>query len=292
MRRSSSSTSRPRAASRPTNSTVSPARARPRPTARPIPPVPPVTSDVRVSEANPSSVPGSGSGVAAVRWSVPCAAVSISSSGVPSSRERRHVDLLSAVLRELRFENAGYRQLELRAPWAISFAQADLRGMHLVLAGACELALGDEPVLRLGPGDLVLATRADPHVLRSPGARVRPMPSTELAQPSPGGTLRAGGGGERTSVLCGAFLVGNAAHPALAGLPRIVHVPAEAGGAEWLAAFHHLLEVEGKDSGPGSALVISRLSDALLARALRFEVDRIGESGWLRALRDPELARA
>jgi AraC-like DNA-binding protein len=209
-----------------------------------------------------------------------------------TARERTHVDLLSAVLRELRFENAGYRQLELRAPWAISFAQADLRGMHLVLVGRCELALGGGSVLRLGPGDLVLATRADPHVLRSPGARVRPMPSTALAQPSSGGPLRAGGEGERTSVLCGAFLVGNATHPALAGMPRIVHVPAEAGGAEWLGAFHHLLEVEGKESGPGSALVVSRLSDALLARALRFEVERAGEGGWLQALRDPELALA
>ncbi len=93
-------------------------------------------------------------------------------------------------------------------------------------------------------------------------------------------------------MLCGAFLVDNATHPALSGMPRIVHVPAEAGGAEWLGAFHQLLEVEGKESGSGSALVVSRLSDALLARALRFEVERAGEGGWLQALRDPELALA
>ena len=205
---------------------------------------------------------------------------------------RRLVDLLSAVLRELRFESAGYRHLDLRATWSISFAQAELRGMHLVLDGRCELVLDGGTVLRLEPGDLVLAPRADPHVLRSPGARLRPISSADLARSAPPGAVRPGTGGERTTVLCGAFLVGNAAHPALAGMPRIVHVPAAVGGAEWLAAFQRLLEVEGRESGPGSALVVSRLSDALLARALRFEVDRAETSGWLRALRDPALARA
>ncbi|HZJ55721.1 MAG TPA: AraC family transcriptional regulator [Myxococcaceae bacterium] len=202
------------------------------------------------------------------------------------------MDLLSHVLRELRFESAGYRHLELQAPWSISFAQAELRGMHLVLAGRCELVLENGTVFRLGPGDLVLAPRADPHLLRSPGATLRPTPSTHLAEAAVGERIHSGAGGDRTAILCGAFLVGNRAHPALAGLPHIIHVPAEAGARDWLDAFQRLLEVEGGRPGPGSELVVSRLSDALLARALRFEVNRAGEGGWLRALRDPVLARA
>jgi AraC-like DNA-binding protein len=44
-------------------------------------------------------------------------------------------------------------------------------------------------------------------------------------------------------------------------------------------------------SGPGSDVVMARLSDALVARALRFHAES-EESGWLGALRDPPIARA
>src|SRR5262245_54573680 len=44
-------------------------------------------------------------------------------------------DLLSAVLRELRFESATYRWLELGAPYRIGFDQPGLRGVHLITQG-------------------------------------------------------------------------------------------------------------------------------------------------------------
>lgn len=201
---------------------------------------------------------------------------------------------LSAILRELRFEAAGYRRLALRAPWAIAFEQAGLRGVHIVLEGRCEAVFEELAPCALGPGDFVLAPRADPHVLRSiGGARCKVISPAQLGAPGPDGRVRAGGAGEETVILCGAFVFHAADHPALAALPRLIHVPAERGQTpKWLAAYTDLLNVELAETGPHSAHVMARLTDALLARALREYAQASEEPGWLQVLQDPALARA
>jgi transcriptional regulator GlxA family with amidase domain len=69
---------------------------------------------------------------------------------------------------------------------------------------------------------------------------------------------------------------------------------AAAGGApsRRLAPFIDALGAEAFDGGPGSDLVMARLSDALLARALRHASGTIDQPGWLLGLRDPYVAAA
>lgn len=203
------------------------------------------------------------------------------------------MDVLAAVMRELQFAGAGYRRLELRAPWAISFGQHGMRGVHIVLSGRCEAAFDDGPVQALGPGDLVIAPRGDPHVLRSANARrIAPTASSKLTSLNDGGQIRFGGAGEETVILCGAFLFREADHPALAGLPRFLHAPGVEGQpARWLRGYVDALLTEAFDEGPGSDVVLARLSAALVTRALRHGVPA-GEPGWLNGLRDPALAKA
>jgi AraC-like DNA-binding protein len=204
------------------------------------------------------------------------------------------VDLLSAVLRELRFESAAYRWLELGAPFRMGFDQPGLRGVHVIARGECELALDDGTVDRLTAGDLVILPRGDPHVLRSPGAGAgSTVSSFELAMRTPGTRLRAGGPRADTVVVCGAFLVGEPDHPALRGLPRIIHLAGHAGSTPpRLAPLLDALTAEAFDSGPGSDLVMARLSDALLIRALRHYSHTVDQPGWLAGLRDPYVAAA
>lgn len=141
-------------------------------------------------------------------------------------RPRPPADLLSSVLSELRFESAAYRWLELGVPFRIAFDRPGLRGVHLVTRGACELVLDDGSVAALAPGDLVILPRGDTHWLRSPGiAAASSVSSFELAQRSPDRVLRAGGPAVDTTVVCGAFLVGEPDHPALCGMPRTIHLP-------------------------------------------------------------------
>lgn len=203
-------------------------------------------------------------------------------------------DLLSAVLRELRFESAAYRWLELGSPFAIGFDQPGLRGVHLISEGECDLVLDDGTTDRLTAGDLVILPRGDAHVLCSPGAGAGPATSSfELAMRTPGNRLRAGGPVVDTVVVCGAFLIGEPDHPALRGLPRSIVVPGTGGQPPgWLAPLVDALRAEAFDGGPGSDLVMARLSDALLVRALRHYGDTVDQPGWLAGLRDPYVAAA
>lgn len=204
------------------------------------------------------------------------------------------MDLLATLMRELHFAAAGYRRLELAAPWAISFSQAGLRGIHVVIKGRCEAVFGEEDVEPLDAGDLIIAPRADPHVLRSPGAlKSANVLAAELATQTAAGRIRSGGEGEKTVILCGAFAFRDADHPALAGLPRIVHIRGSNGRLpKWLRGYVEALLVEATDEGPGSDVVMARLSGAIVTRALRSGLESMDNPGWLRGLQDPAIARA
>jgi AraC-like DNA-binding protein len=84
------------------------------------------------------------------------------------------------------------------------------------------------------------------------------------------GRIAFGGSGEATTILCGAFAFDKTEHPALAGLPRFVHVAGSGGKpALRLGGYVETLLSEAEDEGPGSAVVLARLSAALVVRALR-----------------------
>jgi AraC-like DNA-binding protein len=204
------------------------------------------------------------------------------------------VDVLDSVLRELRFESTAYRSLRLGAPFRVSFAEPGLRGVHVVVQGRCEVSVNGGRPLTLGTGDLLLFPRGDPHVLSSSGGGAGPAQSgVALATAAaPGDEVRGGGPGVETLILCGAFLVTRHDHPALNGLPRVVHVAASSAGQRWLAPYVAALTAEVQQGGPGSGVVTARLSDALVARALRFQMDVVAEPGLLRGLTDPYVAAA
>jgi len=201
----------------------------------------------------------------------------------------RSMDVLSSVLRELRLWSASYRLLRLHAPWRVRF-DGGLRGVHVLVAGQCDLTIDGQPPRRLHAGDLVVLPRADSHTLASPDGAHAPLRSSlELVRHNEGSEIAAGGTGERTDIVCGAFFLGHEDHPAVAGLPRCVHVP---GAPKWLAGLTDALVAEATEGGPGSEVVMARLSDALITRALRHHVETAEEPGWLHGLRDPYVARA
>ncbi len=77
------------------------------------------------------------------------------------------------------------------------------------------------------------------------------------------------------------------------GFPRCIHVPGQQGRAPgWLQGLTQALTGEALQGGPGSEVVMARLSDALVTRALRHHLETAEEPGWLRGLGDPAVVRA
>ncbi|WP_432947793.1 cupin domain-containing protein [Kribbella sp. CA-253562] len=204
------------------------------------------------------------------------------------------MDVLSAVLRELRFESAGYRLLRLDAPFGVVFDKPGVRGMHVLVRGQCELVFDDGTIQELTAGDLVVFPRGDFHTLRSPGVDAsHAVPGFDFAAHTPGPKLGTDDSGIDTVVVCGGFVTAEPDHPALLGMPRAVHVSGDLDRPRpWLAPLIDALALEATDGGPGSELAMARLFEVLLIRALRDHNTRIDQPGWLAGLRDPFVASA
>jgi len=221
----------------------------------------------------------------------PYVSVRGSSSSVQDGRNS-HIDLLSQVLRELRLDSASFRSLLLRGEWRLRF-DGPLRGVHIVVVGHPYLALDDGTTRLLGPGDLVVLPRADAHTMSSSAdARGPSYSSLKLAESSAEVETIFGEGSPATRIVCGVFFFADEDHPAVVGFPSCIHVPADAHQAPWLAGLTQAVVAEAMERGPGSDVVMARLSDALVTRALRYHLETNEEPGWLHGLRDPAISRA
>jgi AraC-like DNA-binding protein len=104
-----------------------------------------------------------------------------------------------------------------------------------------------------------------------------------------------GGAGATTRIICGFMACDKRlAEPILLGLPRLLKVRVGDGGtAAWIQSSIRYSVTESAASRPGSAMVLSRLSEVLFAEAVRHYIDQLppGHSGWLAALRDRHVGR-
>ena len=77
------------------------------------------------------------------------------------------------------------------------------------------------------------------------------------------------------------------------GFPHSIVVPGDGAAAPpWVKGLSTALAHEADNPGPGSEVVMARLSDALVTRALRHHLETSVDPGWLAGLRDPAVAAA
>src|SRR5262249_22947926 len=213
-----------------------------------------------------------------------------------SSAESDEIDVL---LRDLRVSSTVYCRSTLSAPWGFGVRAHGLAAFHVVTRGACWLQVdGAGEQTALHAGDLVILPRGNLHWLRdAPGSRTLWLEEL-LAEDPVDAELRleSGGGGATTELLCGAFaLEGSREHPMLSALPSIIRTP---GNRErplpWLASVLELVSTHAHAGGPGTAVVLERLSEVMLTQALRITLLDLRESEnlELEALRDLGIAPA
>ncbi len=215
------------------------------------------------------------------------------------------MDILSEVLRTVRFASALDLRAEFSAPWTVEtescheFAEAGQLGskqivqFHIIAEGRCWVQTTQGVRQALSSGDIIIFPHGDSHILGDRLDRT-PTPMTEILpdppwEPPP--FLAHGGGGDLTRIVCG-FLECEEliAHPFLKALPAFMHVRAF---AEPTVPFletgvRHIIQ-EADCSQPGSLCLLTRLIEVMIIEILRSQLQAQAEdqSSSLAALNDP-----
>jgi AraC-like DNA-binding protein len=186
------------------------------------------------------------------------------------------VEVLSDVLRSLRARGSVFFCDRLQAPWSNQFSEAGQASFHMVRHGACWLSSGDEVIERLDAGDVVFAGPARTHTLSS-------------GHPTGGGVAD-----DETILLCGYCRFDmEFAHPLVSAMPTLTILRAKQLEREpWLRSTLDRLSTEYMAKGPGSDVVIDRLTEILLVELIRIDFGRRRDTMFIRALSDERVHRA
>lgn len=205
--------------------------------------------------------------------------------------QTKKVDVLSQVLALVRLKGETIFSGSLNVHGLI--VEAGISRFYFIETGRMWLTIagGHESSLEIRQGDLVLLPHGNKHQLsltptsknQGNGAFVS-LSDESYANLEP-----------NTHFICGLFRFnGGKIPPILSSLPPMIHVPAGASGTPaWLEAISHFLLQEAKHIEPGAELMVSRLIDLLVIRALRtWSTFAPGRLGFIAGLGDDKIALA
>ena len=207
------------------------------------------------------------------------------------------MDPLSDVLDLSRVNVALVVSVRACAPWGLELPYRPGASFHAITSGMAWLRVDDGDPLQLTTGDVFLLPAGARHRLSSePAGDCVPFDTSLHERPlTPDGNLALGASGAATTFVCAAFDYDlDVGEPLMGLLPPLIHVPADPVVGRDVAAIVDLLAMEVGARQPGSRAAAARLIDSLLIAAIRHWLDRDADGeapSWLRALRDPVLAR-
>lgn len=186
------------------------------------------------------------------------------------------IEVLSDVLRSLRASGSVFFCDRLEAPWSAPFSEVGQASFHFVRRGACWLSSEGEVTERLDEGDLVFAGPARAHTLSS-------------AHPKDGRVAN-----NKVVLLCGyCRFDASFAHPLVSAIPSLTILRAEQLESEpWIGSTLERLSTEYQAKGPGSDVVVDRLTEILLVELIRMDFGRGRDTTFIRALSDEQIYRA
>ncbi|MBT2542013.1 AraC family transcriptional regulator [Streptomyces sp. ISL-44] len=225
------------------------------------------------------------------------------------------MDVVSDAISAVRIGRPSSDRLRVGGSWCTRLAPYEGAGFHIVLEGGCWLLPDGGSPIELGPGDAVLLPHGTGHVMADSPADAaaveRAVPFERLAavERRAGAQGPAGARGVRTAgaqeprtagdgagvveLLCGKYRLDRSrAHPLMAELPEVVHLPNRAGAAPELRSAIGLLGRELDGLRPGSAIAVPGLLDLLLVYMIRSWTAEGGTGAWPAVLGDPVAAAA
>jgi AraC-like DNA-binding protein len=219
-------------------------------------------------------------------------------------------DPYSDVLRAMHVTGGIFLDADFTAPWCVTsrvgpddcgqFTPTPPRSViafHYVSEGQLLLAIsGDAPVV-VEQGQIVVLPRNDEHWIGS-DLGISAIHADRLIQPGINGGLahiQHGGGGEKTSVICGFLGTDRPNVPVLQILPAILTLRVEEGAlGNWIESSFRLAAQEMAAGTLRSPDMLAKLAELLFVQAVqRFLRELPQESGrWCEGARDPKLAQA
>ncbi|MFJ3877734.1 AraC family transcriptional regulator [Streptomyces sp. NPDC090077] len=207
------------------------------------------------------------------------------------------MDVVSDAISAVRVGRPSSDRVRVGGSWCARFAPYDGAGFHVVLEGGCWLLPDGGPPVSLGAGDAVLLPHGTGHVIAD-----APADAEAVARAVPFESLRAawrrqeppGGGAGTVEMLCGKYRLDRSrAHPLMAELPPVVHLPNRVGSHPELRSAIDLLGRELDGQRPGAGIAVPGLLDLLLVYMVRSWLASGGAAGgWPAVLGDPVAARA
>lgn len=166
--------------------------------------------------------------------------------------------------------------LELRCQLTGKFAlphqsPKDIAPFHLALHGRCAIETPDGSVLTLEAGDIVMFPRGGAHWIRDVDLRAKRATRPTFSHDGMLTLERVGSGEPDIDLLCGRFEYAHGpAALLLRALPDPLHVSlVEGDSASHLHALVALMRDEAERRQPGALAIVTALSQALFAMALR-----------------------
>uniref|UniRef100_A0AAU2JGP1 AraC family transcriptional regulator n=1 Tax=Streptomyces sp. NBC_00049 TaxID=2903617 RepID=A0AAU2JGP1_9ACTN len=216
------------------------------------------------------------------------------------------MDVVSDAISAVRSGRPSSDRVRVSGSWCTRLAPYDGAGFHVVLEGSCWLLPDGGSPVSLGVGDAVLLPHGTGHVIADSPAdaaaveRAVPFERWAAAREARGpraalastayGEAGAGGGVE---MLCGKYRLDHSrAHPLMAELPQVVHLPYRVGSHPELRSAIDLLGRELGGQRPGSGIAVPGLLDLLLVYMVRSWMAEAATGAWPAALGDPVAAAA
>jgi AraC-like DNA-binding protein len=219
------------------------------------------------------------------------------------------MDALSDVLRVVGLNGGVFLEAEFTDPWLVE-GQIDAIDckpfmpipervvcFHYVLEGAFDLRVSRGEGARIEAGEAVLLPHNDRHLFGS-APNINPVNTADLVRPPDGSglnTIRHGGGGAVTRMICGFLGGGPELGLLLSNLPPVLVIRArEIPGGEWLSKSFTYAAGNLANGDPGAATVMSKMSELMFVETVRHHLAHLPaeHTGWLAGLRDPAIGRA
>lgn len=219
------------------------------------------------------------------------------------------MDALSEALNAVHMTGAIFYYAECTSPWGFAVPALHrvahmlapgterLVPYHLVSEGTALLKF-DTFQLELEAGDVLIIPHGDAHEVSNGSPNVLIDSASSLGKFLAGElrTMRLGGGGAKTSFVCGYFGCERSADRLfLAGLPQVIKVNMRGDATgQWLESSIRYLVREADDARPGQGVLLSKMAEALFVQTLRRYMEALPaeQTGWLAAARDPIVGEA